>query len=120
MNEQIGGTIISRQVGGVIAILNPGDVPSARLKPDELISLRTVPNHQKVESARATFRQQIKRIKQRFSIFFPGESAHVEKQRLICLDVERVASAGNDVGIGIEDLDVHAEVNDTNISHTPL
>src|SRR5438067_13908500 len=104
MNEQIGGTIIAGQLRGVVAILDPGDMPGARLKGDELISFRSVPDDQKVESVRATFREQIKRTKQRFSVFFLRQSADVEQQRLICLDVERVAPAGNGVGIRVEDL----------------
>src|SRR5229473_907769 len=83
VNEEIGRAIITREISGLGAILNPGDVSGAPLQPSKFLPLRPIADDQQMKFVWASPVQNLEGPKQCLSALFPGQATDVEKQLLI-------------------------------------
>src|SRR5436190_20390712 len=98
MNEQIGGTIITGELRGIRAVLNPAHAFGFGLELLELLPLRPVANNEKVKFARMPLRENSKRVEKRCRIFFRRQPANVKKEFSRRLN-PRVETFGGVIGV---------------------
>ena len=85
VDEEIGRAIITREISGVGAILNPGNVfpATAGLQLSKFLPLRPIADDQQMKFVWAAPLQNLEGPKQCLSVLFTCQTAYVEKQLLI-------------------------------------
>src|SRR5207247_3087312 len=85
VDEEIGRAIITREINGVGAILNPGNVfpATAGLQLSKFLTLRPIADDQHMKFVWAAPLQNLEGPKQWWSALFPCQTASVAKQLLI-------------------------------------
>src|SRR6266480_2223686 len=80
VNEEIGRAIITREISGPGAMLNPGYVGGAPLQLPKFLALRPVADDQQMKFVRVSPVQKLEGPKQCSRVLFPGQATNVEKQ----------------------------------------
>src|SRR6266536_4477909 len=123
MNEEIGGAIITREIRGVGAILNPRNVSpaTAGLQLSKLLALWPVADDQQVKFPLVSSAQKLEGPKQRLGVLFPGQTADIKKQLLITGNAQ-LGACGLSVVLRhrLKNAGVHAEPDRAHIAHTPF
>ena len=120
MNEEIGRAIVTREIGRVRAVLNPGNAAGAFPQLFKLSALRSIADHEQMKIAGASRLQQIETLEKRLGVLFVRQTSDVEKQFLMRRDANRFARAQAVLRRRIEDVDVNAKTHRPDIAHAPI
>src|ERR1700730_1216162 len=73
-----------------------------------------------METTRLSLREQLETLEQRPGVLFLGQAADVQKQFLIGADAQSCARVGCAVGTRTKNVDVHSEIYDPQVTHSPI